>query len=52
MLTLSIEMRPKWYMALPNALLWPLMMRKRSQAVMDGTTANVKRILESADSSA
>jgi hypothetical protein len=29
-----------------NALLWPLMMRKRGQSAMDGTLANIKRIVE------
>ncbi len=40
-------LKPRWWLALPNAVLWPLMMRKRAQAAMDKTVANVKRMAES-----
>jgi carbon monoxide dehydrogenase subunit G len=45
-LTQSIDMTPRWYMLPVNAVLWPLMMRKRAQAAMDKTVANVKRMVE------
>jgi hypothetical protein len=45
-LTISFGLEPRWFLAPMNALLWPLMMRKRSQAVLDGTVANAKRIIE------
>lgn len=34
-------------MAPVSAILWPVMMRKRAQEVLDKTVANAKRILES-----
>jgi hypothetical protein len=40
-------LEPRWFLAPVNAVLWPLMMRKRAQAVLDGTVANAKRIVES-----
>lgn len=46
-LTQSIDLKPRWYLAPVNAILWPLMMRKRAQEAMDKTVANVKRIVES-----
>ena len=39
-------MKPRWYMVPVNAILWPLMMRKRAQAAMDKTGANIKRMVE------
>jgi len=47
-LTLGIVLKPRWFLVVPMALLWPLMMRKRAQQVMDGTVANFKRAAESA----
>ncbi|MBW3666556.1 MAG: SRPBCC family protein [Actinobacteria bacterium] len=41
-----LELRPRWYMALLNAILWPLFMRRRAQKGMDRTGENVKRIAE------
>ncbi len=46
-LTITVGFKPRWYMAPVNAILWPLMMRKRAQEAMDKTVANVKRIAES-----
>lgn len=46
-LTITLGLKPRWFLAPVNALLWPLMMRKRAQAVLDGTVANAKRIVES-----
>ncbi|MFV2008171.1 MAG: SRPBCC family protein [Longimicrobiales bacterium] len=46
-LTQTLIMKPRWYLAPVNAILWPLMMRKRAQEGMDKTVANVKRIAES-----
>ena len=47
-LTLKVVLEPRWFIAPVSAVMWPLVMRKRAQADMDGTTANVKRLLESA----
>jgi hypothetical protein len=41
-----MAMQPRWFLAPVNAVLWPLMMRKRAQAVLDKTVANAKRIVE------
>ena len=46
-LTITIGLKPRWYLAPVNAILWPLMMRSRAQDVLDKTVANAKRILES-----
>ncbi len=45
--TQTLGMEPRWYLVPVNAILWPLMMRKRSQEAMDKTLANLKRIVES-----
>lgn len=42
----QLELKPRWYLAVPNAVMWPLMMRKRAQEAMDKTVANVKRMAE------
>jgi hypothetical protein len=47
-LTIAFALEPRWFLAPVNALLWPLMMRKRTQAVLDRTVANAKRIVEAA----
>ena len=47
-LTLTFALKPRWYLAPMLALLWPIMMRRRTQAVMNGTVANAKRIVEAA----
>ncbi len=44
--TLTLSMKPRWYLAPVNAILWPLLMRKRAREGMDKTVANVKRIAE------
>lgn len=46
-LTMTIAIRPRWFIAPVNAILWPLFMRKRAQAAIDQTVANHKRIAES-----
>lgn len=45
-LTLSLDIKPRWFLAPVMALMWPLMMRKRAQQAMDGTSANAKKLLE------
>lgn len=45
-LTISLEVRPRWFMAVPNAILWPVLMRRRAQQVVDGTVANAKHLVE------
>ena len=46
--TMTLGLKPRWYIAPINAILWPLMMRKRGQAAQDKTLANLKRMVESA----
>ncbi|MEW5990599.1 MAG: SRPBCC family protein [Chloroflexota bacterium] len=48
-LTMSLDLRPRWFLAPINAVLWPLLMRRRSQDAIDATVANAKRIVESED---
>ena len=45
--TLTVALRPRWFLVPVNAFLWPLFMRKRSQESVDRTVTNVKRIVES-----
>lgn len=45
-LTITFGLKPRWFLAAPFALLWPLMMRKRTQRVIDLTVDNAKRIIE------
>ena len=47
-LTQRLKMEPRWYLVPLNAVLWPLLMRKRAQMAMDKTVQNVKRVAESA----
>ncbi len=47
-LDMTIDLKPRWYMTPVTVLMWPLMMRKRTQDAMDETAANVKRIVEAA----
>lgn len=42
----ELELKPRWWLTVPNAILWPLMMRGRAQAAMDKTVANIKRAAE------
>lgn len=42
----QLDIKPRWYLAVPNAVMWPLMMRKRAQEAMDKTVANIKRMAE------
>lgn len=44
----AVELTPVWYLAPVMAVMWSLMMRKRTQEFMDQTMANVKRIVEGA----
>lgn len=46
-LTITLALQPRWFLAIPNAILWPLMMKGRAQKVIDDTVANAKRIVES-----
>ena len=46
-LTLHVKVTPRWFIAPVTAVMWPLVMRKRAQADIDDTVANVKRMLES-----
>lgn len=45
--TQTLAMKPAWFLVPVNAVLWPLMMRNRAQAAMDGTVENLKRMAES-----
>lgn len=42
----DLSMEVRWYLKVPMAILWPLMMRSRAQEAMDKTVANVKRMVE------
>ncbi len=44
--TQKLVIKPRWFLAVPMGILWPLMMRKRAQEAMDKTVANVKRLAE------
>lgn len=46
LLTITLGLEPRWFLAVPMAILWPLMMRRRAQKVIDDTVANAKRIVE------
>lgn len=46
-LSLRIKLDPRWFLVPVNAVLWPLLMRRRAQTDMDVTTANAKRLVES-----
>lgn len=46
-LTITFGLQPRWFLALPFGLLWPLMMRKRTQRVMDVTVETARRIVQS-----
>lgn len=46
LLTITLVLEPRWFLVVPNAILWPLMMRGRAQKVIDDTVANAKRIVE------
>lgn len=46
-LTLTIEIEPRWFVRPVLMVMWPALMRKRAQADMETTIANVKRIVES-----
>lgn len=46
-LTQRLELKPRWFLVLPNLILWPLMMRKRTQTAMDETAVNIQRRAES-----
>ena len=43
----SMELTPVWFLKPVMAVMWPLMMRKRAQDALDGTMANMKRLVES-----
>jgi hypothetical protein len=42
----TLELRPRWYMAPLNVILWSLFMKKRTYASMERTNENVKRLIE------
>ena len=44
----SMELTPAWFLVPVMAVMWPLMMRKRAQAALDGTMSNIKEIVEAA----
>jgi hypothetical protein len=48
-LTITFGLEPRWFLAIPNAILWPLMMRRRVQQVIHDTVANAKRIVEAGE---
>lgn len=43
---MTLEVKPRWYLAPVVAVMWPLMVKKRAQESLDGTLANAKRRLE------
>lgn len=45
-ITMGFEMRSRWFIAPLNALLWPIMMRRRSQRALQRTVEAVKPALE------
>ncbi len=44
----NTELTPPWYLAPVMAVMWPMMMRKRTQMAIDTTMRNFKRIAEGA----
>lgn len=42
----TMEIKPRWYLAPVIAVMWPLMMRQRSQDALEKTLQNAKRLLE------
>ncbi len=47
-LALNVALEPRWFIKPVLAVMWPLSMRKRAQADMDTTVANVKHHIEAA----
>lgn len=45
-LTITFGLNPRWFLAVPLAILWPIMMRKRTQDVIDRTVGNAKQLVE------
>jgi hypothetical protein len=45
-LTNVIELRPRWFLAAVNAVLWPLFMPQGSQTAIEETVANAQQVLE------
>lgn len=45
-LVLVLEIIPAWYLAVMNMLVWPTLMRARTQAAMDQTVDNIRRVAE------
>jgi hypothetical protein len=45
-LTITFGLRPRWFVAPVALLLWPIMMRRRAQAVLDRTVMTAKQIVE------
>lgn len=45
-LTLTLGLEPRWFLAVPLAVLWPVMMRERSQRVLELTVESAKAIVE------
>lgn len=45
-LTITFTLEPRWYLAVPIAVVWPLLVRRRAQRAIDQTVANAKRIVE------
>ena len=45
-LVMTLDLRPRWYLAALTWLMWPVLMRKRAQQAMDRTVANTKRLAE------
>jgi hypothetical protein len=49
-LTITFGLEPRWFLAVPFAILWLLMMRKRVPGAVDATVADAKRIVEAGQS--
>lgn len=45
-LTITFGLQPRWFLAVPLAILWPVMMRRRAQRVLGTTVGLVKSIVE------
>jgi hypothetical protein len=45
-LSMTLGLDPAWFMAPLAALVWPLMLRKRTQEVFDASVVNARRLLE------
>lgn len=45
-LSLDLNLTPRWYLVVPSAILWFVMLKRRGQAMQDETVVNTKRAAE------